>query len=104
MPTWPKLFQKLRSSRAIELAAEYPGHVAAEWIGHSTAVADKHYWRVTKTDFEKAQQKAQQQAMQGTGTEQNTTEQKREKPDDYKNHRVPLVLSMLPVGPEPTTY
>ena len=23
------------------------GHVAAEWMGHSTKVADKHYWRVT---------------------------------------------------------
>ena len=27
---WPKLFQNLRASRATELAAEYPGHVAAD--------------------------------------------------------------------------
>jgi integrase len=51
---WPKLFQNLRATRATELAAEYPAHVAAEWLGHSTVVAQKHYWRVTEADFEKA--------------------------------------------------
>jgi integrase len=40
---WPKLFQNLRASRATELAKEHPGHVAAAWLGHSTAVAQKHY-------------------------------------------------------------
>lgn len=53
---WPKLFQNLRASRATELAAEYPGHVAAAWMGHSTMVAQKHYWRVRDVDFEKATQ------------------------------------------------
>ena len=51
---WPKLWQNLRASRATELAAEYPAHVAAAWLGHSTAVADRHYWRVTDADFERA--------------------------------------------------
>ena len=41
---WPKLFQNMRASRATELAAEYPGHVAAEWLGHSRLVAQDHYW------------------------------------------------------------
>ena len=54
---WPKLFQNLRSTRATELAAEFPGHVAAEWMGHSTVVAKKHYWRVTEADFDRAIQK-----------------------------------------------
>ena len=45
---WPKLFQNLRASRATELAAMHPGHVAAAWMGHSTKVADKHYWRVNR--------------------------------------------------------
>lgn len=54
LKTWPKLFQNLRATRATELAAEYPPHVAAEWLGHSTMVAQKHYWRVTDADFEKA--------------------------------------------------
>ncbi|MBA2117809.1 tyrosine-type recombinase/integrase [Bremerella alba] len=51
---WPKIFQNLRASRATELAAEHPEHVAAAWAGHSTIIAKKHYWRVTDSDFEKA--------------------------------------------------
>lgn len=51
---WPKLFQNLRATRATELAAKYPSHVAADWMGHSAMVAQKHYWRTTDADFEKA--------------------------------------------------
>ena len=51
---WPKLFQNLRATRATELAAEFPAHVAAEWLGQSTMVAQNHCWRVTDADFEKA--------------------------------------------------
>ena len=51
---WPKLFQNLRASRATELAAEHPAHVAAAWLGHSTLVANKHYWQVTEDDFKRA--------------------------------------------------
>jgi integrase len=51
---WPKLFQNLRASRATELATEYPADVAAAWLGHSTLVANKHYWQVTDADFERA--------------------------------------------------
>src|SRR6185369_10764718 len=51
---WAKLFQNLRASRATELAAEHPGHVAAAWLGHSNTVADKHYRQVTDADFERA--------------------------------------------------
>ena len=50
---WPKLFQNLRD-RATELASEHPAHVAAAWLGHSTIVANKHYWQVTDGDFAKA--------------------------------------------------
>ena len=56
---WPKLFQNLRASRATELAADYPAHVAAKWLGHSTAIAQKHYWQVTDADFAKAIQPTQ---------------------------------------------
>jgi len=52
--TWPKLFQNLRASRATELAAEFPAHVAAAWLGHSTFIAQKHYWQVTDVDFDRA--------------------------------------------------
>lgn len=53
---WPKLFANLRASRATELAGQFPGHVAAEWLGHSTLIAQKHYWQTTDSDFEKALQ------------------------------------------------
>ena len=51
---WPKLFVSMRQSRAIELAREYPAHVATAWLGHSAQVAMRHYWRVTEADFAKA--------------------------------------------------
>ena len=51
---WPKLFHNLRASRATELAADYPAHVAAAWLGHSTLIANKHYWQVTDDNFTKA--------------------------------------------------
>jgi hypothetical protein len=55
------------ASRATELASEHPGYVAAAFLGHSTAVANKHYWQVTDEDFERAIQgssKATQNATQ----------------------------------------
>jgi len=54
LEVWPRLFANLRASRATELAAQHPGHVAAAWLGHSTIVANKHYWQVTEVDFERA--------------------------------------------------
>lgn len=54
LATWPKLFQNIRASRATELAAEYPAHVAAYWLGHSTLVASKHYWQITDEDYQRA--------------------------------------------------
>jgi len=51
---WPKLWQNLRMSRATELAHEHPAHVAAAWMGHSTTVASKHYWRVIEEDSAQA--------------------------------------------------
>jgi integrase len=64
VPAWPKLFQNCRASRATELAAEFPAHVAAEWLGHSTLVAAKHYWRVTEADFARATAEAVQNPVQ----------------------------------------
>ena len=52
---WPKLFQNLRSSRATELRDQgFPGHVVAEWLGHTVKVADKHYCQVTDDHFRRA--------------------------------------------------
>jgi len=72
---WPKLFMNLRANRATELAAEHPAHVAAEWLGHSTMIAQKHYWRVTESDFAKALQNPVQQP---NGTERSEAQEQSE--------------------------
>jgi integrase len=51
---WPKLFHNLRATRETELAAEYPAHVVAAWMGHSVLIANKHYLQVTDADFARA--------------------------------------------------
>ncbi len=51
---WPQLWQALRRSRATELAAIFPGHLCAAWLGHTQRVADTHYRMVTDMDFERA--------------------------------------------------
>lgn len=63
---WPKLFQNLRASRATELAAEFPAHIGAAWLGHSTLIAQKHYWQVTDADFQKAASTPPESALQKT--------------------------------------
>ena len=71
---WPKLFQNLRATRATELAAEFPAHVAADWLGHSTMVAQKHYWRTTDADFEKATAPAVHKAVQSASVSDSIEE------------------------------
>jgi integrase len=73
---WPKLFANLRASRATELAAEFPGHVAAEWLGHSMLIAQKHYWQVTEGDFARAAKSgAECGAVTGQSAVQNPVQQ-----------------------------
>ena len=64
VPEWPKLFQNLRASRATELAAEFPAHVAAAWLGHRTLIAQKHYWQVTDDDDKTAAGKSSEKHVQ----------------------------------------
>ena len=65
---WPKLFHNLRASRSTELAADFPAHVAAAWLGHSTLIANKHYWQVTDDNFAKAIGAARNPAQQALET------------------------------------
>ena len=50
----PKAFNNLRASRATELAEQFPGHVAAKWLGHTEEIANAHYRQVLPVHFEKA--------------------------------------------------
>lgn len=77
---WEKLFANLRASRATELAREFPGHVAAAWLGHTEAIARKHYWQVTDEDFDAA-------AKSGAPVAQNLPESSRtEQQGEIENH------------------
>jgi integrase len=40
---WPRLFQNLRSSCETDWVEAYPAHEVAAWLGHSPAVAARHY-------------------------------------------------------------
>jgi integrase len=51
---WPKLFHNLRATRRTELQEIFPDHVINEWLGHSGAVAAKHYLQVTPEHWAKA--------------------------------------------------
>jgi len=44
---WPKPWVNLRGSARTDLEARFPAHVCDAWLGHSTAIAKKHYLRVT---------------------------------------------------------
>ncbi len=54
LPLPPKAWNNMRASRATELAELYPGHVAAEWLGHIEEIAKAHYRQVLPEHFEKA--------------------------------------------------
>ena len=54
LKAWPKLWQNLRSTRETELAESWPEHVVTKWIGHTSAVARKHYLQVTEDHFLRA--------------------------------------------------
>ena len=40
---WPRLFQNLRGSCATDWVDAYPAHQVASWLGHSVAIAARHY-------------------------------------------------------------
>lgn len=44
---WPKLWSNLRRSAAIDLATHFPAFAVREWLGHSEAVAESFYLRIT---------------------------------------------------------
>ncbi len=52
---WEKVFQNCRATRATELvSAGWPEYKVCKWLGHTEAIARRHYWQVTDDDFRKA--------------------------------------------------
>jgi hypothetical protein len=56
LQSWPRLFHTLRASCETELPEQFPISAVTEWLGHSAAVALKHYARVPDHLFERAAQ------------------------------------------------
>ena len=56
---WERLWHNLRASRASELASEYPANTAADWLGHTPAVADRHYLQTLGEHVAHAQRRPQ---------------------------------------------
>ncbi len=44
----------MRSTRATELADQFPSRVCAAWLGHTETVADEFYRQVTDEHFQRA--------------------------------------------------
>jgi len=108
---WPKLFQNLRASRATELAAAHPAHVAAEWLGHSTLVAQRHYWQTTDADFDRAistPDGALQNPVQSASESACKASQRKTAPRaiavNCDGAPFSTAVQMSPAGLEPTTY
>ncbi len=51
---WPRLFHTLRASCETDLLERFPISAVTEWLGHSAAVALKHYARVPEELFQRA--------------------------------------------------
>jgi integrase len=51
---WPRLFHTLRASCETDLLEQVPISAVTDWLGHSAAVALKHYTRVPDHLFERA--------------------------------------------------
>ena len=54
LPLPPKPWNNMRASRSTELAEEYPGHVAAAWLGHTEEIAVSYYRQVLPEHYSKA--------------------------------------------------
>ncbi len=100
---WPKPFQNLRASRENELIKLYPAHFVYAWIGHTAAVAQDHYLKVTDADFDIASGKAAQNPAHSAsvrshqGPSQET--ESKENPVKASNRKNPIP----PAGFEPAT-
>jgi len=51
---WPRLFNTLRSSCETDLLESFPISAVVDWLGHSAAIALKHYARVPDHLFDRA--------------------------------------------------
>ena len=76
----------------------------ANWLGHSNAIADKHYRQVTDADYDRALQKALPKTADEERSEANEKSDASEITPDVASMRCTAPIPMSPAGLEPTTY
>ncbi len=73
LPPWPRMFNTLRASASTDIRNTYGEVAESAWVGHSPAIARRHYSRIPEALFKMASRKAAQNpAHQGA---QNTAQQ-----------------------------
>jgi integrase len=81
---WPRLWHALRASAETDLAARFPVHVVAGWLGNTPKIAAKHYLMTTDADFDLASGNATHftthAAPETGGMQRNATHVKAENP------------------------
>ncbi|HMO94407.1 MAG TPA: phage integrase SAM-like domain-containing protein [Pirellulaceae bacterium] len=109
VPVYPKLFVNLRSTRRTELQEQFPDHVINSWLGHSSAVASKHYLQVTDDHWASA-------VSFGSPTGSPISDQTAPISNNHQNDKTPknigsdvswghvMSYSVPPLGLEPRTY
>ena len=90
---WPRLFQNLRAPRATELVRQFPGHVAASWLGHSEEIADDHYRMTLDSDFAKAIGEPEEKAAQIAAQHMSASGGMERKPEIPKMQNRPEIPS-----------
>jgi len=75
LAAWPRPLQNLRSSCECDFVQRFPAHEAARWMGHSVAMAARHYLQARDANFTaatglatKAESAAQKRAQQAPET------------------------------------
>jgi len=111
---WPKLLQKLWSSRQTELVRQFPEHVACAWIGNSRPVAVRHYLQITEDHYRQATEQPTEPAesalrnpVQCAHVSDGTAKEAPSENPIFPEGYIPLPAAIIPpiaaVGLEPTT-
>tara|TARA_R110002049_G_scaffold2750_3_gene21832 strand:+ start:21858 stop:23072 length:1215 start_codon:yes stop_codon:yes gene_type:complete len=114
---WPKTFVNLRASCRTDLEDRFPGHVLDTWLGHSAAIANRHYLQTTDAHWERAVSETVDATTNVSGPAggpvsapqaDSTSVSAKNKPRENRgsDKRGPIVKSkkMPPLGLEPRTH
>lgn len=96
---WPNLFKNLRGSRETELLERFTLKNVADWVGHSTAVALRHYVMTTQEAFREAVQfRVQSGAVQTLLGATNEPPSDQESGSSHTHSQGSTIVNKGPVG------